>query len=260
MSLLLPLLLRRWWGCSRLSAPAGAAAAAPRLDSGFGNGGVARVPFRVRSGLGPLRPVRQPDGKVLVAAAIPVDPLEPGPAEVAARALHAQWPSRTRRLVAEAGCGSAPRWNFLPRSPSILQPDGRDRLAGPGGDRATGFYPVKLAYPGRAIMLWTGRAIAALRQQRVRRMGPTADTTPRRRPPVRTAPSQADGRLLVALSVSGVRRVSNYPLRALTNVSFSRGRISCASTRTARWTSRSYPGLGRAAGGPPNFGDLGGAA
>jgi uncharacterized delta-60 repeat protein len=54
-----------------LSLLATPAVAAPRLDARFGDGGVARVPlnFRVGGELYPaLRPVRQPDGKVLVPA------------------------------------------------------------------------------------------------------------------------------------------------------------------------------------------------
>ena len=49
-----------------------AADAAPlRLDARFGDGGIARVPFKLRYSapeLRMLRPARQPDGKVLVAA------------------------------------------------------------------------------------------------------------------------------------------------------------------------------------------------
>jgi uncharacterized delta-60 repeat protein len=52
---------------SFLASPAGGA---PRLDARFGDGGVARAPFKTRHELlaGPLRPFRQADGKVIVAA------------------------------------------------------------------------------------------------------------------------------------------------------------------------------------------------
>jgi hypothetical protein len=47
-----------------------AAEAAPlRLDAGFGVGGIARARFSSTDDLRALRPVRQTDGKVLVAAA-----------------------------------------------------------------------------------------------------------------------------------------------------------------------------------------------
>jgi uncharacterized delta-60 repeat protein len=59
-------------GCviaAALSLLAAPAVAAPRLDARFGDGGVARAPLKFRGDLfGTLRPVRQADGKVLVAA------------------------------------------------------------------------------------------------------------------------------------------------------------------------------------------------
>jgi hypothetical protein len=53
-----------------LSLLAPTAVAAPRLDDRFGDGGVARAPFRGQGQelFGTLRPARQADGKVLVAA------------------------------------------------------------------------------------------------------------------------------------------------------------------------------------------------
>ncbi len=53
-----------------LSLLATPAVAAPRLDARFGDGGVARMPFKFHREFlaGALRPVRQADGKVLVAA------------------------------------------------------------------------------------------------------------------------------------------------------------------------------------------------
>jgi Domain of unknown function (DUF5122) beta-propeller len=57
---------------SLVAAPA-VDAATLRLDDGFGEGGIARVRFEAAQGGGPdskaLRPVRQPDGKVLVTVA-----------------------------------------------------------------------------------------------------------------------------------------------------------------------------------------------
>jgi len=61
-------------GCviaAALSLLATPAVAAPRLDARFGDGGVARVPFKFREFRelgGAMRPVRQADGKVLVGA------------------------------------------------------------------------------------------------------------------------------------------------------------------------------------------------
>src|SRR5829696_1394002 len=51
------------------------AGAAPlRLDARFGEGGIAPVPFgQFVDSARPLRPVRQPDGKVLVAAVVYAD-------------------------------------------------------------------------------------------------------------------------------------------------------------------------------------------
>jgi uncharacterized delta-60 repeat protein len=61
-----------------LSLVATPAVGAPRLDARFGDAGVARVPFKFREfrefrGFGALRPVRQADGKVLVAAQLSDD-------------------------------------------------------------------------------------------------------------------------------------------------------------------------------------------
>ena len=57
-----------------LSFPATPAVAVPRLDARFGEGAIARVPFKLSNPggefMGALRPIRQPDGKVLVPARV----------------------------------------------------------------------------------------------------------------------------------------------------------------------------------------------
>ena len=85
-----------------------AAPAALRLDAGFGEGGVGRVPFRLdgaRTLMGALAPVRQPDGKVLVAAAASAGRFrvrnpDRCPDSGSAGALQAQWRAGPRRLAA----------------------------------------------------------------------------------------------------------------------------------------------------------------
>jgi hypothetical protein len=72
---------RAWWLIAvvlALVAVPAADAAPLRLDARFGKDGIARVPFKLQVGLTlALRPVGQPDGKVLVAAAIEGDRYDP---------------------------------------------------------------------------------------------------------------------------------------------------------------------------------------
>ena len=125
-----------------LSLVAGATAdAAPlRLDGRFGEGGIARVPVRTgwKALARPLRPVRQPDGRVLVAAAIEGD--RGDPMQVALARF-----TRNGRPDPTFGRGGRVRlgwqWNFDPREIQ-LQPDGRIVLMGAAGRGINTLYPL----------------------------------------------------------------------------------------------------------------------
>jgi uncharacterized delta-60 repeat protein len=139
-----------WWaraGCLvavalSLAAVPTADAAPLRLDAGFGEGGIARVPFRLAqsySELRVLRPVRQPDGKVLVAAASWFDH---GNSQI----LIARF-TRRGRPDATFGHGGwehlGLRWNFAPQAVQV-QPDGRILVLG-----AAGYGPFFYPSPGQ---------------------------------------------------------------------------------------------------------------
>jgi uncharacterized delta-60 repeat protein len=117
-------------------------AAALRVDAGFGEGGIARVPFRLAqsySDLRVLRPVRQPDGKVLVGAASAFDH---GNSQI----LLARF-TRRGRPDATFGHGGwehlGLRWNFAPQAVQV-QPDGRILVLG-----AAGYGPFFYPAPGQ---------------------------------------------------------------------------------------------------------------
>jgi uncharacterized delta-60 repeat protein len=135
-----------WWaraGCvvavafSLVAVPT-ADAATLRLDHRFGEGGIARVRFGIvldPADTLPLRPVRQPDGKLLVAAA----------------RYEFHWNSQillarfTRRGRPDPSFGHGGRerlglrWNFDPQAVHV-QPDGRILVLGAAG-RGPGLYP-----------------------------------------------------------------------------------------------------------------------
>jgi uncharacterized delta-60 repeat protein len=112
-----------------------------RLDARFGEGGIARVPFRldgIRTLVSPLRPVRQPDGKVLVAAAIKGD--RGDPMQVAlARFKRTGQPDPTFGRGGRVRLGA--HWNFDPRA-VLVQPDGRIVLMGAAGAGNDALYPL----------------------------------------------------------------------------------------------------------------------
>src|SRR5215207_7571586 len=117
-----------------------AEAATLRLDGRFGKGGIARVPFRVTSGLRPVRPVRQPDGKVLVAASNDADH---GYSEILlARFTRRGRPDPTFGHRGREHLGR--RWNFEPYAVDV-QPDGRILVLGAAG-HGPALYPTP---PGR---------------------------------------------------------------------------------------------------------------
>jgi uncharacterized delta-60 repeat protein len=138
-----------WWaraGCLlavvlSLAAVPTADAATLRLDAGFGDGGIARVPFRLAQGgnLRTLRPVRQPDGKVLVAASIHFDHWN-------SQILLARF-TRRGRPDATFGHGGwehlGLHWNFDPQAVHV-QPDGRILVLG-----AAGYGPFFYNSPGQ---------------------------------------------------------------------------------------------------------------
>jgi uncharacterized delta-60 repeat protein len=138
-----------WWaraGCLvavavSLAAVPTADAATLRLDARFGEGGIAHVRFRAQTAAEsrPLRPVRQPDGKVLVAAAKFGDH---GNAAI----LLARFP-RSGRPDATFGHGGREQiglsWNFAPQAVHV-QPDGRILVMG-----ADGYGPFMYPSPGQ---------------------------------------------------------------------------------------------------------------
>jgi uncharacterized delta-60 repeat protein len=139
-----------WWaraGCLvavalSLAAVPTADAAPLRLDAGFGESGIARVPFRLAqsySDLRVLRPVRQPDGKVLVAAASAFDH---GNSQI----LIARF-TRRGRPDTTFGHGGwehlGLRWNFAPQAVEV-RPDGRILVLG-----AAGYGPFMYPAPGQ---------------------------------------------------------------------------------------------------------------
>ena len=138
---------RAWWpiavALSLVAVPA-AEAAPLRLDATFGEAGIARaVPFRFPQTaveMRPLRPVRQPDGKVLVAASASL--LEHGNAHI----LLARF-TRSGRPDATFGHGGRERlglrWDFDPQAVHV-QPDGRILVLG-----ADGFGPFMYNSPGQ---------------------------------------------------------------------------------------------------------------
>jgi uncharacterized delta-60 repeat protein len=115
-----------------LGAAPAADAANLRLDHRFGEGGIARVRFEAAQGGAPdskaLRPVRQPDGKVLVTAAWHGDHGE-------AHFLIARF-TRSGRPDASFGHGGRERlgvrWNFDPYAVHV-RPDGRILVLGAAG-------------------------------------------------------------------------------------------------------------------------------
>jgi uncharacterized delta-60 repeat protein len=120
-----------------------AAHAAPlRLDAGFGEGGVARVRFKLRYSavdLRPLRPARQPDGKVLVGASGYFDH---GNAQILiARFTRRGRPDPTFGHRGWAHLGL--RWNFDPQAVHV-QRDGRILVLG-----AAGYGPFFYPSPGQ---------------------------------------------------------------------------------------------------------------
>jgi uncharacterized delta-60 repeat protein len=123
-----------------LAAVPAADAATLRLDAGFGEGGIARVRFGIvldPADTLPLRPVRQPDGKLLVAAA------------------HYEFHGNSQVLLARFTRRGRPdptfghggrerlgvRWNFAPSAVQVL-PDGRILVLG-----AAGFAPSLYPFP-----------------------------------------------------------------------------------------------------------------
>jgi uncharacterized delta-60 repeat protein len=117
--------------------------AAPlRLDGRFGEGGIAHVRFRLEytsEDLRVLRPVRQPDGKVLVAASAS---LFHGNSEIVLPRF-----TRSGRPDATFGHGGwerlGYRWNFDPMAVQV-QPDGRILVLG-----AAGYGPFFYPAPGQ---------------------------------------------------------------------------------------------------------------
>ena len=103
-------------------------AARLRLDAGFGDGGIARVPFKLRYSapeLRMLRPARQPDGKVVVAASAYFDR---GNSQI----LIARFTRRGRPDPSFGHRGWTHlglRWNFAPSAVQVL-PDGRILVLG----------------------------------------------------------------------------------------------------------------------------------
>jgi uncharacterized delta-60 repeat protein len=117
-----------------------AANAAPlRLDAGFGEGGIARVSFRVLAGFYPVQPVRQPDGKVLVAASN--DAFHGNSEILIARFTRTGRPDPTfgHRGRERLGLG----WNFDPTAVHV-QRDGRILVLG-----AAGYGPFFYPSPGQ---------------------------------------------------------------------------------------------------------------
>src|SRR5829696_6902423 len=120
-----------WWaraGCLvavalPLAAVPTAEAATLRLDTTFGEGGIARVRFgsgQTGTDMRPLRPVRQPDGKVLLAASSYFDH---GNSQILlARFKRSGRPDRTFGHGGRERLGL--RWNFAPQEVQV-QPDGR---------------------------------------------------------------------------------------------------------------------------------------
>jgi len=113
----------RWDALARGGADGRRRDASPRCR--FGEGGIARVPFRVTPGLRPVRPVRQPDGKVLVAASNDADH---GYSEILlARFTRRGRPDPTFGHRGREHLGR--RWNFEPYAVHV-QPDGRILVLG----------------------------------------------------------------------------------------------------------------------------------
>jgi uncharacterized delta-60 repeat protein len=199
-----------WWaraGCLvavvlSLAAIPTAARATLRLDTGFSEDGIARVSFRlagIRTLGSPLRPVRQPDGKVLVAAAIQGD--RGDPMQVAlARFKRSGQPDPTFGRGGRVRLGA--HWNFDPRDLQVL-PDGRIVLMGAAGAGNDGLYSlVGPAQIGLLRLLPDGS-----RDRTFGTNGFLAWNPPWRgnTQSMQTLPGllvrQADGRLLVAASV-----------------------------------------------------------
>jgi uncharacterized delta-60 repeat protein len=125
-----------------LAAVPTADAASLRLDARFGEGGIARVRFgsgQTGTDLRPLRPVRQPDGKVLLAAS---SYLDHGNSQI----LLARF-TRSGRPDPTFGHGGRERlglsWNFAPQAVHV-QPDGRILVLG-----ADGYGPFFYPAPGQ---------------------------------------------------------------------------------------------------------------
>jgi uncharacterized delta-60 repeat protein len=175
-----------------------AGAATPRLDPGFGEGGVARVPFGHATEFlyfGLLRPVRQPDGKVLLAARIEED--GHGFPQVALARF-----TRTGQPDLTFGRGGRVRLrsglNFYPLT-VLAQPDASILLVGTVGGYASSYTrPTQL---GIVRLLADGSRDRAFGTNGFVAWNPPWRTTNEWTTPG-LALRQSDGRLLVAASVA----------------------------------------------------------
>ena len=190
-------------GLSLAAVPA-TGAATLRPDGRFGEGGIARVPVRTGSEavVRPLRPVRQPDGNVLVSASIVGD--RGDPAEVVlARFTRDGRPDATFGRGGRVRLGA--RWNFDPRA-VLVQPDGRIVLMGAAGRGINSLYPlVAPAQLGLIRLLPDGSRDRAFGTDGFVAWNPPWRPSTRL---MQTSPGlllQADGRLLVAASVDDLR-------------------------------------------------------
>ena len=124
-----------------LAAVPTADAATLRLDARFGDGGIAHVRFgsgQTGTDMSALRPVRQPDGKVLVAAAAHVEHWN-------SQVLLARF-TRSGRPDTTFGHGGREHfgfpWNFEPQAVHV-QPDGRILVLGADGYGGHDLYPIR---------------------------------------------------------------------------------------------------------------------
>jgi uncharacterized delta-60 repeat protein len=212
-----------WWprpGClvavalSLAAAPtADADAATLRVDASFGDDGIARVPLRpggIRTLVRPLRPLRQPDGKVLVAAAIEGDRGDPMQVAIARFKRNGE-PDATfgRRGLLRVGA----HWNFDPHAVAV-QPDGRIVLMGAAGRGINSLYSlVAPAQIGLIRLLPDGSRDHAFGTDGFVAWNPPWRDDTRL---MQTIPGlllrQADGRLLVAASVDELRKSDPFNL------------------------------------------------
>jgi uncharacterized delta-60 repeat protein len=143
-----------WWAraaclavvASSLAGVPTANAAPLRLETTFGEGGIARVPLRLAqtdAELGALRPVRQPDGKVLLAAGAS---FYHGNSQILlARFTRSGRPDPTFGHRGWEHLGL--RWNFVPSAVQV-QPDGRILVLG-----AAGYSPFMYPSPGQFALV-----------------------------------------------------------------------------------------------------------